>query len=1187
MKKFISIITNRWFLQFIGVLCIALIIWFVGPFMAVKEVYFLESDFSRLLTIIVIVALWGANIWRIKYREKKRNEKLMDDLSKQPEPIDPSLQASEEEQSIISERFAQAIKVLKESNVGSNKKGSQYLYELPWYIFIGPPGSGKTTALVHSGIKFPLAEQLGNDAIQGIGGTRNCDWWFTDEAVLIDTAGRFTTQDSHEAVDRAAWQQFMNLLKRNRPQQPINGAIVTMSMSDLMQQSDEQRLQTARTIRRRMEELYTELGIRFPVYFTFTKCDLIPGFSEFFGSLDLEARNQVWGETFGLDNLGNSTFDLSQIPNHFAELSERLQVLLINRLRDERDPQKKTLIVGFPAQFASLNAIASSFLQEVFSDNRYNEGALLRGIYYTSGTQSGTPIDRLLGSLAENLGFNNSTMVGNSGKGKSYFIHDLLRKVIFAEKGIAGLDMSVVRRRKLIQRVSDFSAFCLIILGGLSWGYSYLNNNQRIDDTNLLIANLAGQQVSGHIIGSDFETILPELNTLRDATQVYNDTGIDHKLGLYQGDKLSNGALQAYHKRLRAALLPMLVARLEELILDNDRQNTDTLYELLRAYLMYANIKPYDAELLTFWAVLDWQETFSIEPQVADQLSLHMQVLMDEGFIETIPNEEIVTYARKILSKDSLEKQVYLAIKRELLPETKYQLESQDILGPYAGDVFEFHSQQSIENFRMASIFTKSGFYKLFLPTSVKMSQQYLDNNWVMGPTYAAARNVDISKLRERILNLYYEEYIQHWDAMIADLRAKPTTTAEDGVRQVNLVSGLDSPLRYLLESITKETTLSKFTSGSAKGTEEVTRAVASVSTKLEVQQQRVSRLLRNAKKAGLTVELGKRVEQHFSKYHKLLTVRGNSSVLDRLLRDLGALGEYLDDAAQSAYSSTGSLEATKGRLTKGANDPIKNIDAYKNVLPAGIQDLVSKMGSSNWEKILDNSKQELQQLWKTNVYDECRMLVAGRYPLNRNATSDATLEDFSDFFAPEGILDLFVADYLQSFLDTRGKTWKERSLDGQKIGISKNSLVQLQRAAKIRDIFFRKGQLQVPFSVKVINMQTNVSKFELKVGEQELVYRHGPIRSIKMNWPSESDEIVGLSFEDENGILATSLEDGPWALFRMLNTGRLTKTKNKSVYNVNFAMGNQSINLQLRAKSVINPFSGNLLASFKCVEKL
>ena len=1187
MGKVINIVTNRWFLQVIGLLCVALVIWFVGPLIAIADTYLLGSEFSRLLAVVIVVLLWGANVWRLQWQAKKRNEQLLNDLGGEEYAPDPSLQASEEEQEEIANRFDEAVKVLQQSNVGKRKRGSQYLYELPWYIIIGPPGSGKTTALVNSGLNFPLAEKLGSEVVQGVGGTRHCDWWFTDEAVMIDTAGRFTTQDSHESVDKAAWQQFMELLKRNRPQQPINGALVTMSLSDLMQQSDEQRQTNARTIRRRIDELQASLGISFPVYFTFTKCDLVPGFSEFFSSLDKSARNQVWGETFGLDKKGNSTFEVSDYPSHFEDLVERLQQQMIRRLHNERDPDKRSLIVGFPAQFSSLTGIVSGFLQEVFSDNRYNDGALLRGVYYTSGTQAGTPIDRLLGSLATSFGFAANTLVGTSGKGKSYFIHNLLRDVIFKEVGVAGLDVSVIRRRRLLQRLSYASAFLVILFGGAGWGYSYLNNDARLDQADVLIAELEPQRVKHKLNGADFEAVLPELDTLRHATQVYAGTGVDHQLGLYQGEKVQSGAEAAYLKRLEATLLPVLVTRIEELIIDSDPQSTDTLYELLRVYLMYAGVRPYEAELLTSWAELDWQETYALKPEVIASLRLHMKTLMDSGFTEREFNQNIVAQARKLLSRDSLEKQVYQSVKRELMNEHKYDLGMQDVLGPYGTDIFASASQQDYNTYVIPGMFTKNGFYKLFLTNSMTLGQQYLDNNWVMGPQYAQARQVDASRLQNRVLNLYYEDYIRHWDGLLGDLRAKPTATSEDGVRQVNLAAGLDSPLRYLLEALSRETSLTKFAGGAqGEGTEELAKSVASLNSKVQLQQQRVSKLLRNARKAGLKNDLGRRVESHFSPYHSLLENRGGTNMLDRLLRDLGALGLYLDDVSRAAYSG-GALDAAQGRLAGGGRDPIAQLNTYKHLLPGQLKGLVDQMGTSNWQMMLSSTKQELDQLWQDNVVAECKSLVAGRFPLIRKARSEATLQDFSEFFAPEGVLDRFFADYLNDFVDTRGRVWKERAVDGQQLGLSPETLAQLQRAARIRDIFFADGDLAVPFTMRAISLDAGVSRFQMNLGEQEVVYRHGPRRSSQLVWPAEGEESVRIMFENQNGNQTSRTEEGPWAFFRLLNNSKLVKTRNKAVYQVTFREGNQTVVYELRAKSVINPFGDNLLSGFRCPEAL
>ena len=97
-----------------------------------------------------------------------------------------------------------ALATLKAASGG---KGD-FLYDLPWYVMIGPPGSGKTTALVNSGLKFPLSHGATPAAIAGVGGTRYCDWWFTEDAVLIDTAGRYTTQDSDATADKQSWLCF-------------------------------------------------------------------------------------------------------------------------------------------------------------------------------------------------------------------------------------------------------------------------------------------------------------------------------------------------------------------------------------------------------------------------------------------------------------------------------------------------------------------------------------------------------------------------------------------------------------------------------------------------------------------------------------------------------------------------------------------------------------------------------------------------------------------------------------------------------------------------------------------------------------------------------------------------------------------------------------------------------------------
>ena len=222
-------IINRTTLMILLLIVFSLVIWYVGPLfsMSLSSAQWqpLGAEWVRWSVIVSIWMLWLVKLLIRWWRDRNVNGALLSQLAKMqaPKPGEGPAVGSEAVAE-LSRRFKEAADVLKNTRFSANEKGGwlaglskQYVYQLPWYAFIGAPGSGKTTALVNAGLTFPLAEKFGKSAIRGVGGTRNCDWWFTNEAVLIDTAGRYTTQESNEAVDKAEWQGFMNLLKRFKP----------------------------------------------------------------------------------------------------------------------------------------------------------------------------------------------------------------------------------------------------------------------------------------------------------------------------------------------------------------------------------------------------------------------------------------------------------------------------------------------------------------------------------------------------------------------------------------------------------------------------------------------------------------------------------------------------------------------------------------------------------------------------------------------------------------------------------------------------------------------------------------------------------------------------------------------------------------------------------------------------------
>ncbi|NYS39737.1 hypothetical protein F2S88_01425 [Pseudomonas syringae pv. actinidiae] len=205
-----------------------------------------------------------------------------------------------EEVSLLRERLLQSIERLQ-GNAGKTGANKDALYALPWYLVIGQPASGKSTMLYQSGLNFPYAEREGA-RVAGLGGTRNCDWFFSSEAVLLDTAGRY--MDNQEEAGK--WRAFLSLLRQHRQRRPLNGLIVAVSIEDILKSTPDSLERLAKRLRERIQEAHDLLELRLPIYLVFTKCDLLPGFTHFYRQLDNQTRGEVMGKTFAHEGFRQS-----------------------------------------------------------------------------------------------------------------------------------------------------------------------------------------------------------------------------------------------------------------------------------------------------------------------------------------------------------------------------------------------------------------------------------------------------------------------------------------------------------------------------------------------------------------------------------------------------------------------------------------------------------------------------------------------------------------------------------------------------------------------------------------------------------------------------------------------------------------------------------------------------------------
>ncbi|UZE29051.1 type VI secretion system membrane subunit TssM [Pseudomonas asplenii] len=1167
MKAFFGFVI-RWVIPVLGLIALSLIIWFVGPLLEM-----LVPQGRRWALIILIFAIWiGYRLFRL-IQARRQAAKVMQSLAADTPP-DAASVATAEELATLRQRMDEALVLLKKARLGGDERRN--LYELPWYVIIGPPGSGKTTALVNSGLHFPLAAQLGAGAIRGVGGTRNCDWWFTDEAVLLDTAGRYTTQDSHAQVDKAAWLGFLDLLKTQRSRRPIDGAFIAISLSDLLLGTDAERAAHAVAIRARIQELYTQLGVRFPIYLMLTKLDLVPGFMEFFDALSKEERAQVWGTTFTLDDGKHAESPLVHFKGEFAALEQRLNERLVERLQQERDPARRDLIYGFPQQFGALRESLQSFLDGVFKPNAYEDRALLRGVYFTSGTQEGSPIDRLIGAMAQSMSLDRQHLARQSGTGRSYFIEKLFTAVAFAERGLVGVNPKVERRRKWLARGVLAATVAVVLLVSTLWLISYKANQAYIAQVDQKVAPLAQSVQNLSPAQRDVLAVLPLLNAVRHLAG--DAPGWSEGLGLYQGDMLEAESASVYRKLLIAVFAPRLVTRVEEQLRSGG--SSDFLYEGLKAYLMLADNEHYDPEFIKAWIALDWDRNLprDLPPEQRLALGEHLKALFDRHPPNARLDERLIDDLRRQLQQLPVAQRVYDRVKRQKLPEGVPDFRLSDAAGRDAALVFSRKSGKPLSE-PLSGFFTAKGYRQAFLLASLNQAGTLAEEQWVLGRDQGEQQNV--ASLAADVRRLYFQDYQRQWDALLADIDFVPITSVAQAADVLRVISGPTSPLKKLLVAVAKETDLQQEERLLAAQGKKVDSGVDQI-------KQRLGSMLGQDQPSGdaPAAPADDPVSAHFAELNALVSKgEGEPAAIDSLLADMNAL--YVQVSAMVGASGDALLGEAKNQAAGAAARVSLNAERQ----PALVQGLVKSVVSSTTNSMMGGVRNQLNAAWVSEVVNVYRQSLSGRYPLSPGSARDATLDDFGQFFGVGGVMDNYFRKYLQPYVDTSTATWRWQPGAAQKLGISPGVLQTFQRAAAIRDAFFRSGGTQpiVRFELKPVAMDASITQFLLDLDGQQISYDHGPSRPVAMQWPNPgSIGVVRLSISPPSATGRSGVTlDGPWAWFRLLEQSDLVAGNSPDRFNLRLRVDGASISYELRANSAFNPFKSRVLSGFSLPERL
>ncbi|OHB62297.1 MAG: hypothetical protein A2168_03090 [Planctomycetes bacterium RBG_13_50_24] len=326
-----------------------------------------------------------------------------------------------------------------ERGIETFRANGKSLYDFPWYMVVGEPGSGKTEAIRHSNVGFPPGLQ---DTLQGAGGTLNMNWWFTDHAVILDTAGRMMFEQA-ELGGGHDWKEFLNLLKKCRRHCPINGVLLVIPADSLIRDTTDEIEQKANKIAQQFDVIQRTLNVRFPVFVVITKSDLINGFRDFFDNItDPKLQHQIlgWSNPLPIDEPYRPDFIDQHVKMIKGRLFRRRLALMQQIICGESGVKEKRLadiLYTFPQSLTGIAPRLARYLELIFRAGSKWSGKPLffRGIYFTSSMREGSALDA---ELAETLGVPAESLPDGRvwERDRAYFLRDLLLKKVFPEQGL-------------------------------------------------------------------------------------------------------------------------------------------------------------------------------------------------------------------------------------------------------------------------------------------------------------------------------------------------------------------------------------------------------------------------------------------------------------------------------------------------------------------------------------------------------------------------------------------------------------------------------------------------------------------------------------------------------------------------------------------------------------------------------
>lgn len=1130
----------------------------------------------------------------------------------------------EVEENELRSQLREAIRTLKSSRLG-RRSGQAALYELPWLMLIGASSTGKSTAVVQSGLTFPFPHGKDN-VLHGIGGTRHCDWFFTSEGILLDTAGRYAVEAEH----REAWMSFLRLLKRHRPKAPINGILVTASVAQLRDAPAQDVITLARDLRARVQELTDALEVSAPVYVLFTKADLISGFTGFFAGHDAQDREQVWGATLPYERKPAADA-VALFDQHFAELREGLKETALAHMTLHRGQALPPSVLAFPLEFAALQPALRSFVATLFDENVYQVRPVFRGFYFSSAVQPGDAAAAPADGVAQQFGL--SPAAGKAAPAQAmqqgYFLKRLFSDVIFADRDLVRQRAHPTQRRLRAVGYALGVLTLSVALGG--WTWSYLGNRQLVAGVQADLEKAQRLQEGRADLASRLQAL--ELLQARvdelAAWRAQRPWTVD--LGLYQGEALERRLRREVFQGLRRVMLEPVAQALEGYLgevnlhaaeLRPSARGTDAQATAAAATPVpaaaasrYAQASPTDVEeaynaLKTYLMLAERQRMES--GHLADQVTRFWRGWLEDNR-GTLPREQLMRSAESLISfaMAHLQDPLFPVIANNfgLVDRTRENLRRVVRGMPAIERVYADMKARAATRYAPITVARIVGEQdKALIAGSHVVGGAFTREAWlghVEGAIRDAAHNElqssdwvlktsthdDLSlqgspqHIRKTLVDLYKAEYVREWQRFMQGVAVADFAGFDAAVAHMNrLGDPADSPLRKLLLTLHEQTAWDNPSLADAHAA----RAREGVAQWLRQSLQQLSPAQVEVKADTAPSEplpMGA-VGREFAALERLLAAReGAAPLLEGYLQSLGRVRSRLNTMKNQGDAGPAARQLMAATFEGGASELAEALRFVDEQLLAGASDgvkaalrpLLVRPLMSSFAALVPAAEAELNRQWTAQVLQPFQLTLAGKYPFDPASRVEAAPAEIARVFGPSGAVARFATEALGPLVTRRGdevaaRQWAQLGLRLRPAfaqGLP-GWVAPLDSAAAPSA-----GAAQVSFQLRPTGAPGFV-EYTVDIDGQVLRYRNGEASWSSFVWPrpgaTPGVRISGIALDGQ--AVEVFNAPGAYGFERLIDAAQVTKLAD-GLRELTLGQGPLAVTLHYRAISTPGPLAG------------